>query len=408
MPAFRYSARRQQVVVSGVLHAVDCSNAAAQLLARQLEPLTIEPLQESGPWTAIRQRFPGVGIPNAEEMILFSRQMFALTHAGVPLIRALQGVREHAHHPAMKTTLGKVIEELQAGRDLASALAAHPRIFGQLLPRLVRVGERTGRLADAFQQIAQYLEMDRNTRRNIQSALRYPLFVLFAAGIALFVVNYFVVPAFAGLFARFGAELPLLTRILVTTSRWTHAYWPLLLLGMAGGFYLFFALLRTRQGRYWWDRQKLRLPLVGSLIHRALLARLVRTFAMGTRSGLTVAQTLSIVGETLDNRFMAQKLSHLHDRVERGEPLTQAAHHSGLFSPMVLQMLAVGEQTGNMGEMLVEVADFYDREVAYEIQAMSTLIEPVLIFIVALFVLVLALGVFLPMWNLGSVALGRR
>ncbi|MEO5352832.1 MAG: type II secretion system F family protein [Magnetococcus sp. XQGC-1] len=408
MPAFRYSARRQQEIVSGVVQAVDCATAASQLLAQQLEPLTIEPLQETTSWQGYRQRLLRTTTADTTELLLFSRQMFALVHAGVPLIRALQGVREHAHPSTMQEILGRVIEELQAGRDLASALANHPHLFGRLLPRLVRVGENTGRLDEAFQQMARHLEMDRERERNIRAATRYPLFVLLAAVVALFVVNYFVVPAFAGLFARFGAELPLLTRVLLTTSRWMHTYWPLLLLGLTGVVYLLFALLRTPKGRYWWDEQKLRLPLLGSIIQRALLARLMRTIAMGTRSGLTVAQTLSMVGETVDNLFMAQKLSQMYDRVERGDPVTQAAYHSGLFPPLVLQMLAVGEQTGNMGELLLEVADFYDREVAHEIQRLSAVMEPILIVIVAIFVLVLALGIFLPMWNLGSVALGRR
>ena len=215
MPAFRYSARRQQKIVSGVVQAVDCATAAAQLLAQHLEPLTIEPFQETAPWQGYRQRILRAAAPETDELLLFSRQMFALIHAGVPLIRALQGVREHTHHPAMQETLGRVIEELQAGRDLAAALAAHPHLFGRLLPRLVRVGESTGRLDDAFQQMAHHLEMDRERERNLRTAIRYPMFVLFAAIVALFVVNYFVVPAFAGLFARFGAELPLLTRVLV-------------------------------------------------------------------------------------------------------------------------------------------------------------------------------------------------
>ncbi|MBF0462699.1 MAG: type II secretion system F family protein [Magnetococcales bacterium] len=408
MPDFRYSARSQQGIVAGIVHSADCMTVATQLLAQQLEPLTIEPLQERHFWQTCWHRLARSATPGAHDLILFTRQMVALIHAGVPLIQALQGIRGYAHHALLQETLGKVIEALQSGRDLASALAAYPHIFGRLFPRLVRVGEQTGRLEESFQQMFQYLERDRAVRRRLQTALRYPLLVLAATWIALLVVNCFVIPAFAGLFARFGAELPPLTRLLVTTSRFTQAYWPMLLLGMAGLGYVGWALRQTRLGREVWDQQILRLPLVGSLIQRALLARLTRTFAMGTRSGLTVAQTLHLVGETLDNRCMARQLAQIHDRVERGEPLTQAAQHSGLFPPMVLQMLAVGEQTGHMGDMLLEVADFYDREVEYELQALSAWVEPVLILMVACLVLLLALGIFLPMWNLGSVALGRR
>ncbi|MEO5340942.1 MAG: type II secretion system F family protein [Magnetococcus sp. MYC-9] len=407
MPRFRYAARNRQQIVTGSVQAADCLAAATQLLARRLEPLTIEPQGEEGgegPLVRLRLWSPA----EEEALILFARQMSALVHAGVPLVRALQGVGEHLHHPAMKKSLREVVAELQSGRDLASALASHPQVFGRLFPRLVRMGEQTGRLEDSFAQMHRYLEMDREIRRRIRTALRYPALVLLTACIALFVVNYFVVPSFAGLFARFGAELPLLTRLLVATSRFTQAYWPVFLLALAGMAYGWTLLLQTRRAALWWDRYKLRLPLVGSIIHRALLARLARTFAMGAHSGLTVSQTLSMVAESLDNRFMAQKLERMNDGVERGETLTQAAYHSGLFPAMVLQMVSVGEQTGRVGEMLVEVAQFYDREVEYEIQTMSALVEPLLIFVVALFVLVLALGIFLPMWNLGAVALGKR
>lgn len=408
MPLFRYSARNQQTIVSGEVQAADCTAAATLLLAQHMEPLTIDPLPKNSPWFRHLPLWHFKTGPGVDEQIVFSRQMFTLIHAGVPLIHAFQSVREYAHHIVLKETLDNVIEALQSGRDLASALAAYPHVFGRLLPRLVRVGEQTGRLEEAFRQMSHYLERDQALRRRIQTALRYPLFVLCATLLALFVVNYFVVPAFAGLFAKFGAELPLMTRLLLATSQFTQTFWPLLLLGIAGSYYAFSTLIQTPKGGDWWDKKKLHLPLVGTIIHHAYLARLARTFAMGTQSGLTVAHTLSMVGETLENRFMAQKLAKMNERVERGEPITQAAYHSGLFPPMVLQMLAVGDQTGNMGGVLTEVADFYDREVAYHIEKLSASVEPILIFIVAIFVFILALGIFLPLWNLGSVALGRR
>lgn len=408
MPVFHYSARRQEGVVTGVLQAVDLAAAAEQLVAQNLEPLTIEYAKEGGRWFRAWERLRAPRPPGVDALILFSRQMFALTRAGIPLVRAFQGLREHAHHSGLKEAMGKIMEDLQSGRDLSSALAAHPHVFGRIFPRLVHMGETTGRLDESFQQLFQYLEMDRDTRRRVGEALRYPLFVLLAVVMALFVVNYFVIPTFAGLFAKFGAELPLLTRVLVATSQFTQAYWHVIFLGGAGMVYLFSAFTRTRTGRHWWDKKKFALPFVGRILYRAALARLARTFAMGFRSGLTVAQTLNTVGETVDNAFIDRKITKMRQGVERGESLTHAAYHSNLFPPLVLQMLAVGEETGNIETMMSEVADFYDREVAYEIKSLSAAIEPILIFIVSLLVLALALGIFLPMWNLGSVALGRR
>ncbi len=407
MPLFRYTARSQNTILSGTLQAADSSAVANHLLSNALEPLTIEPCRSTP--SRLPKHWPLFSSsPNADELMLFARQLAALLQAGVPIIRALQTLRAHAHRSHLQNALDGVIDSLQAGRDLATSLADHPHIFGAVLPRLVRAGEQTGRLASAFMQVHAYLHMEREIKRRLRSALRYPLLVLFTALLALLVVNALVIPAFAHLFTRFGAELPVLTRILIASSHFLlqHGLW--LLLACALGLLLLPAALRTPLGRHWWDRQKLRLPLVGSLIHRTLLARLTRTFAMAHRSGLTIAQTLDMLEETLDNHFMVQQLSVMRESVQRGESLTQAAHHSQLFPAMVLQMVAVGEQSGQLDELLQEVALFYEREVEYEMTALSSLLEPVLIAIVAIVVLILALGVFLPMWNLGSVALGRR
>ncbi|MBF0096181.1 MAG: type II secretion system F family protein [Magnetococcales bacterium] len=404
MPLFRYTARSQQQRLSGTLQGTDSRAVANHLLNNGLEPLTIEPCDHtpSKPWSLFSPS------PNPDELMLFARQLAALLQAGVPIIRALQTLREHAHRSHLQHALDGVIDSLQAGRDLASALANHPHIFGSVMPRLVRAGEQTGRLDNAFLQVHAYLQMDRDIKRRLRSALRYPTLVLLTALLALLVVNAFVIPAFANLFGRFGAELPLLTRILIASSHFLLQHGPWLLPVGTLGLLLLPAALRTPTGRRWWDRQKLYLPLVGSVIQRTMLARLTRTFAMAHRSGLTIAQTLDMLEETLDNHYMVQQLTIMRESVQRGESLTQAAHHSQLFPAMVLQMVAVGEQSGQLDELLQEVALFYEREVEYEMAALSSLLEPVLIAIVAVVVLILALGVFLPMWNLGSVALGRR
>ena len=408
MPVFHYSARSQTGLISGVVRASDMTAAVSQLLEKNLEPLTLKPVSEGGGWRGFWRQLKISRKPEADDLILFSRQMYALTHAGIPLVRAFQGLQEHAHRDCLRLALGKIIEDLQSGQDLSSALAAHPRVFDRLFYRLVHVGETTGRLDESFRQLSQYLERERDTRQQIRSALRYPLLVLLAIVVALFVVNYFVIPAFAGLFAKFGAQLPPVTRLLIATSQFTQTYWPAIFLGSVGGGYIISIVIKTARGRYWWDKHKLSLPWVGPILYRAFLARLARTFAIGFRSGLTVAQTLNAVGETVDNTFLDQKIGAMRLGVERGESLTQAAYHSGLFSPLVLQMLAVGEETGNIETMMAEVADFYDREVTYDIKSLTVALEPILIFIVGLFVLILALGIFLPMWNLGSVALHRR
>ncbi|WP_130472688.1 type II secretion system F family protein [Candidatus Magnetaquicoccus inordinatus] len=407
MPLFRYTARNPHDLISGTLQAADSASVAHYLLNNMMEPLTIEEVAEKPLlWQTLSSLLPSQ--PNLDEMILFSRQLAALTQAGVPIIRSLQTIREHAHHPRMNRALESIIEHLNSGRDLTSAVAQHPQIFGPVMPRLIHIGEQTGRLDSAFEQIHTYLQRDRDSKRRLQTALRYPLLVLFSALLTLLVVNAFVIPTFAKMFARFGADLPLLTRMLIASSQFIQQSWPWLLALFLACLLALPVAMRNLRIRRWWDRQKLQLPLVGNLIQRTLLARLSRTFAMAQRSGLTVTQTLDMLEETLDNHFLVQQLSLMRTSVQEGESLTQAAHRTLLFPPMVLQMIAVGEQSGKLDELLQEVALFYDREVEYELQALNTLLEPLLLAIVAVVVLILALGIFLPMWNLGSVALGRR
>ena len=404
MTAFRYTGRFEGRKIQGQLEARTPDAIAGQLMERGIEPLTIKPIRMG---MGHPLRFFATDRPTADDLILFARQMFTLTRSGIPLVRAFLGLQETARNPRLKTALGELVGDLQAGRTLSGALSAHPTVFGTLFPRIVRVGEEVGNLEESFRQLYQYLERDKEIRKRITTALRYPGFVLFAIILALFVFNIIVIPAFSGLFAKFGADLPPITRFLMATSDFARDYGAALLLaaGLAG--YAFTLFIRSGAGRLWWDQVKLGLPLSGSIIHRASMARFARAFAMGSRSGLTVVHNLNVVADAVDNTFMAQHIATLRDGIERGESLTHAARQSDLFTPIVLQMMSVGEETGALDEVMTEVADFYEREVAYDLNNLSDTIEILLIAAVGGLVLVLALGVFLPMWDLGAAALKR-
>ena len=223
----------------------------------------------------------------------------------------------------------------------------------------------------------------------------------------MFILNIFVIPTFAEMFAKFNAELPLMTRILISTSNFFVAYWHLLLLFMAVVYFSIRNYLKTQHGKLKWDRIKLKIPIVGGIIERSLLARYSRSFAMILRAGVPMTTGLSLVSEAIDNAYMEEKVIDMRRSIEKGESLLRASKNSGLFTQLVLQMVAVGEETGRVEELLQEAAEFYEREVDFDLKSLTAKIEPILISIVAGMVLILALGIFTPMWDMMSAIKGR-
>ena len=410
MAQFRYSGRNAQGArVSGLVEAASLDQAANELLAQQITPLQIDAQQADKGADVLQQLLERLRRRRVEldELIIFCRQMYSLSKAGVPIIRAIGGLAESTRNLYLREVLQAVRSDLERGLGLAVAMNVHPRVFNTLFISMVSVGENTGQLDGAFRQLSSYLELERETRKRLRQATRYPLFVLSAMGVALAVINLFVIPAFAKVFEQFKAELPWATRVLIGTSQFFQDYWWLLLILLAGGLYGFLRWTKTEQGALHWDRLKLRLPIVGGIFERIALARFTRTFAMMYRAGVPLLQTLSINSASVGNRHIGQAVLAMREGIERGEALTRTAAASGLFTPLVLQMMAVGEETGALDDLFVEVADFYEQEVDYDLKQLADAIEPILIVAMGVLVLILALGVFLPMWELGSAARGR-
>ena len=406
MPRFSYTGRtgggeRTQ----GLLDADSAVECAASLQRNGITPVAIRESGRADRRKALRielnlfaQRVRPIDVQ------LFSRQLYTLMRAGVPILRALNGLIESTTNPAFARVIAALKESLEAGRDLSTSMRQHPEVFSPFYISMVRVGESTGRLDDIFLRLFEYLETERETRARIKEALRYPSFVAVSMVIAVAVINVFVIPAFAKVYAGFNAELPLMTRILMESSRLTLDYGGFLLVGAVLAAIGFRAWRATEDGRLAWDRFKLRLPITGTLILRSTLARFARTFALSMKSGIPVAQAFSVVAEVTDNAWVAQRVQQMRNGVERGESILRTAQASNVFNPVVLQMIAVGEETGAIDELMDEIAGMYEREVDYEIKTLSARIEPLIIAAMGGIVLVLALGVFLPMWDLASVA----
>jgi len=409
LPTFAYrgrNARGEQV--RGTLEGADTGAIAEQLSNTGITPVDIGPVAEAattpgsapGWWQRLTEERP-----SALDVMLFSRQMHTLLKAGVPILRALAGLQESNVKPAMQRVIQDLRESLDSGRELSSAMLRHPEVFSSFYVSLVRVGEATGLLEDVFLRLFEHLSFEKETRDRIKAALRYPTFVIVAMGVALAIINIVVIPAFAKVFQNFKVELPLMTRILVATSDFSVHYWPVLLAALIGAILGFRAWTGTRTGRYAWDKTKLRLPIVGKIILQATLARFARGLALCLKSGVPAVQALSVVARVTDNDYISQRVEQMRDGVERGESFLRTAVTTGVFTPMVLQMIAVGDETGELDDLLFEVAEMYEGEVDYDVKNLAANIEPILIVFLAGLVLVLALGVFLPIWDLGQTML---
>jgi MSHA biogenesis protein MshG len=409
MPSFAYKGRNSGgQLIDGVLDGVNSGAIADALLGMGLTPVEIKESQAKAARSAasfnitlFKQSVTHI------DLLLFSRQIHTLLKAGVPIMRALSGLQDAAINPEMKRVIGELRSSLEGGRELSQALARHPKVFSPFYLSMVRVGESTGLLEEIFLRLFDHLEFERYMREQVKSALRYPGFVVLAMTVAMVIVNIFVIPAFAKVFAGFGAELPLMTRILLGSSEFMVAYWPFMLAGVVGAVFAFRAWVGTVQGRYDWDRLSLKIPIAGKILHKAALSRFARSFALGMRSGVPVMHALTNSAQTVDNAFMARKIEGMRENVERGESLLRASIGASIFTPVVMQMIAVGEESGAVDEMMDEIGDMYRQEVEYELKTLGQQIEPILIVMLGIMVLILALGIFLPMWDLGKVAIKR-
>ena len=407
MPFFAYKGRDSNgASVQGVLENQDSNAIANQLFNLNITPIEI---QEQANPTAAKNMAINLFEEKIEtiDVMLFSRQMYTLLKAGIPIMNALSGLQASTSNKAFATIIGNIRESLGSGRELSSALAQHHKVFSSFYTNMVRVGETTGMLEAVFMRLFEHLEFERHMRDQIKAALRYPTFVVIAMAVAIVVVNIFVIPAFAKVFQGFGAELPLMTRILLDFSNFMLAAWPYLIVALIGSIFLFRSYTASSTGKYNWDKFKLKTPIAGKIIHKATMARFARSFALASKSGVPITAGLRLVAQTADNDYIALKIEQMREGVERGESILRTATNTGAFNPIVLQMIAVGEESGTLDDLMQEVADMYQRDVEYEIKTLGAQIEPILIVFLGVMVLILALGIFLPIWDLGKVALHK-
>ena len=404
MAIFDYTGRSQTGErVAGQQEADSSDSLAEQLAAANVIPVSIEEARASEEFSESLKKILGIGKPKLVDLILFSRQMYALAKSGVPIIRGLGLIAGSTRNQIFAEALRNVVDDLESGQTLSAALSHHMDIFSPLYINIIRIGEETGNLDESFLRLYEYLDTDKVTLERIKSALFYPASVLVAIVLAITFLMAKVIPKFAMVFEKFELELPFQTKILIAASNFVVDYWWLLLLLTISLVVGVRNYIKTDAGRFKWHRQKLRIPRIGDILQRALLGRFSRAFAMSYSAGVPILQTLTTTAKAVDNDYMEIKINNIRNDVERGETITRAARSTNMFTPLVMQMLEVGEETGRLDEMMQEVAEFYEREVAYDIENISKIIEPVLTVVMGLMVLILALGIFLPMWDLVQI-----
>jgi len=401
MPAYRYKAiDKFGKAINGVMEASGDEMVASKLDGLGYAPVSIQEKKKDIISLDFLQRYGGVSL---EDLILFNRQFSTLVSAGIPMLSSLNALSEQTENKRMKGVINTIRNNIEGGSSLSDALARHPKVFSALYVSMIQAGETAGSLDEILDRLATLAEHEKDTRANIRAATLYPKIVLTAISAAFIVLVTFVVPRFASMFSRFEATLPLPTRVMIGINDIVHHYWYLMIIVSAAIALGFHWYINTEKGRLRCDGLKIKVPIFGPLFLKIAMSRFTHILGMLMRSGVPILDTLEIASATVANSVISQELEKLRESVRGGSGLSEPLKRSGVFTPMVVQMISVGEQSGKLDEMMPKVSHQYDLEVEYTIKNLSTLIEPALIITIGGIVLFLALAIFLPMWDMARV-----
>lgn len=408
MEVYEYVGRnRRGESIRGTVESASSQAVASWLMESEIFPVNIR-LQQ-----ALRTERPewlvklfGEEKVSAVDLLLFTRQMANMMRAGMQVMDAVEGIQRTTPSQALAKVLAQVRSDLDRGVLLSTAFARHQNVFDEYYTNMVRVGESTGRLAEAFQSLYRQVDFDRAMKQKIKSALRYPMFVVIALGIAMAILTIFVIPRFAKTYATFKVELPLITRVLLATSDFAVNYWWAVL-GLAGAaWYMAQLWLASSEGRYAWDRFKLSIPVFGGIMNKAAIARFARSFATALEADVPIVQGFQLAANVVENAFFHERILQMRKGIERGEVLSRVMRTSGIFSPLELQLITVAEKTGEVEQAITELAKLYTDEVEYEVGRLAQSVEPLLLAGMGVLVGAVVLGVFLPMWDMAQVMRG--
>jgi len=402
MSKFAYKIQDQESqVLEGVLEASSQEEAQKFLAGRKYEVLSLKQIRENKMLKKFMARFEKA---NPVQFNFAIRQLATMLKAGVPLMPCLLTLHESARDPVIKKSFLEIHNEVEQGTSFSQAISRQPQVFNHLFVATVKSGEAIGELDTVLARLADILEKDYQTSTKVKAALRYPLFASFVIVVAFLIATLFIIPRFKGLFQSFGnVQLPLPTRMLLGTSEFIQEFWYIVIAGLIGLVFAFIYHYKTHSGRRFWDKILLNFPSFGAFIRDSVFSRFSRMLGLMLKSGVNILQGLELVAEIVQNSVVSDSINRVKTRVSEGDTMAGQMKQDGIYPLLLVQMIHVGEESGRLDELLMQIAEFYDAELEVMTKNLETMIEPFFIVVLAGFVMIMALGIFLPMWNLFSV-----
>ncbi|MFC1806984.1 type II secretion system F family protein [Candidatus Omnitrophota bacterium] len=397
MPNFKYKVRdKSGRAITGSMTQANQKEAIDNLRKMGYTPINVEEKKEAS--SGLNLLF--FNRVKDEDRILFTRQMYALIRAGVSLLPSLEAIGGQTKSNVLRQAVDSMKVEIEAGASLSESLAKHPKIFSPLYVSMIKAGETAGLLDQVMGRLAEFGERELDLKYQVKAATRYPIIAFLSLIAVFFGLVIFVIPRFAELFSRYNVQLPLPTRILIGIYSVISNYWHLLIIGVVVSIILFMKFINTSVGRRLWDTFKLKVPVIGPLFFKLFMSRFSKTMSILITSGINMLATLDLVAGTIGNVVIAKAVWFIKEGVNEGKGLAEPMKTSKLFSPIVIQMVSIGEEAGKLDELLMNVSEYYDQQLDYAMKNLTTMIEPMLIFALGFMVLFVGLGVFLPLWNM--------
>jgi len=406
MPVYVYKAVDSKgKVVKGELEAAGEIDVSTQLAKIGYLPISIsfKEEREKGFLGGILRKTKKV---NPQSLVIFTREFATIIKAAVPIVEGLGVLAEQSEDPALKEALNQIVHDIEGGSSLSAAMSKHPGIFSELYVNTVVAGESAGVLDKVLLRLSHMLEDDQETRANIKSALRYPIMVVAALFIAVFILSVFVIPNFAQIYKDMGVALPLPTQVLILISNLMRYYWYITFPALIGVVFLFRWFINTKKGRFFWDGLKFKLAIVGKIYSKIAMFRFTSMLSVLYQAGLPVLKTMDIVRMTIGNAVLAKELQAVKRDVADGKGISGAVLSSKYFPRLVGYMISVGEKSGALPTMLDSLCEYFNLEVRTTIRNLTTLIEPIMTAVLGIVVMGMALGIFLPMWGMINVIKG--